>query len=290
MRTPDIAGTSEVKELVARAIAEDIGAGDVTSDALISENETGRAAILARGAYVVAGGGVAALVFQSVDRELRVARQVEDGKVTAAGQTIMAIEGRVRSILAAERVALNFMQRMTGIATLTRRFVELARPHGVDVLDTRKTTPTLRALEKYAVLCGGGVNHRAGLFDRVLMKDNHRAIWRTRGGGSLANAVRAAREKHPGLLIEVEVESEDELRDVLEAKPDWVLLDNMTPEAIARCVKLCGGRCKVEASGGVTLETIEGIAATGVNAVSIGALTHSAPAADLSLELDPPRA
>lgn len=286
MILPDIAGTTDVSELIARALAEDVGAGDVTSDSLVGPDVAGRASIIARGPYVLSGTSVAALVFKTVDRELRVCHAMDDGATTAADQPVMKIQGRVRSILAAERVALNFMQRMTGIATLTRRFVEIAARYGADVLDTRKTTPGLRMLEKYAVLCGGGKNHRIGLFDRVLIKDNHRAIWRSSGGGTLADAVRAARTKHPGLLVEIEVESEDELRDVLAAGPDWVLLDNMTPEAMARCVKICAGSCKIEASGGVTLKTIEAIARSGVNAVSVGALTHSAPAADLSLELD----
>jgi nicotinate-nucleotide pyrophosphorylase (carboxylating) len=202
----------------------------------------------------------------------------------SSGDPILHVEGKARSILAAERVALNFLQRMTGVATLTRQFVQKAKPHGVHVLDTRKTTPLLRALEKYAVLCGGGVNHRMGLYDRVLIKDNHRAFWKRNRKGNLAEAVVAARRRNPGLQVEVEVESENDLKNVLKASPNWVLLDNMPVGRIRRCVQICSGRCKIEVSGGVSLKTIERIAQTGVDAVSIGALTHSAPAADLSLE------
>jgi len=199
----------------------------------------------------------------------------------------VSLEGRARSILAAERVALNFLQRLSGIATLTRRFVEKAGPFGVQVLDTRKTAPTLRVLEKYAVLCGGGSNHRFGLFDRILIKDNHRAAWSRHGAGGLGGAVKEARARFPRHIIEIEVENEDELEQVLPAKPDWIMLDNMPPARLERCVALARGRCKIEASGGVTLDTIEAVARTGVDAVSIGALTHSAPAADFSLEFQP---
>jgi nicotinate-nucleotide pyrophosphorylase (carboxylating) len=172
---------------------------------------------------------------------------------------------------------------MTGIATLTRRYVEQAANPAVQILDTRKTTPTLRSFEKYAVVCGGGTNHRYGLFDRVLIKDNHLEHW-TGGGHDLAGAVTQARQKYPGLLIEVEVDTIEQLRAVLPARPDWVLLDNMPPPVLRKCVKLCAGICKTEASGGVNLKTIRAISATGVDAVSVGALTHSAPSADLALD------
>jgi nicotinate-nucleotide pyrophosphorylase (carboxylating) len=223
-------------------------------------------------------------VFNICDSKLFVHFLAKDGARVSAGDPILRVKGRARSILAAERVALNFLQRMTGIATLTSQFVQKAKPYGVQVLDTRKTTPLLRILEKYAVLCGGGSNHRMGLYDRILIKDNHRAFWKWKRKGSLADAVIAARRRNPGLQVEIEVESENDLKTVLKASPNWVLLDNMPIGRIRRCVQICKGQCKIEASGGVSLKTIERIAQTGVDAVSVGALTHSAPAADLSLE------
>ena len=280
----DISKQREVRELIRRSLQEDIGTVDVTSLAMVGPGDTARAVIVSRGRYVVAGGAIAKLVFSLCDPKLSVRVLVKDGARVSAGDPILHVKGKARSILAAERVALNFLQRLTGIATLTRQFVQKARPHGVHILDTRKTTPLLRMLEKYAVLCGGGVNHRMGLYDRVLIKDNHRAFWKRNGKGSLAEAVAAARRRNPGLQVEVEVESESDLRTVLKASPNWVLLDNMPVGRIRRCVQICGGKCRVEVSGGVSLRTIERISQTGVNAVSVGALTHSAPAADLSLE------
>jgi nicotinate-nucleotide pyrophosphorylase (carboxylating) len=197
----------------------------------------------------------------------------------------MHLSGNARSMLAAERTALNFLQRMSGIASLTRRFADAAGRHGVRILDTRKTTPTLRILEKHAVLCGGGDNHRFGLYDRVLVKDNHRKLWKRGPRPGLQHAVAAARENAPGVLIEVEIEDREDLEAVLGAAPDWILLDNMPLAEMRACVELCRGRCRVEASGGIDLDSIEAVAGTGVDAVSLGCLTHSAPAADLSLEI-----
>ena len=174
---------------------------------------------------------------------------------------------------------------MTGIATLTRQYVDRVKPYGTAILDTRKTTPGLRFLEKYAVRCGGGTNHRFGLFDMILIKDNHRRIWTDERGGDLAAAVAAARAKCPGVAVEVEVESEADLLRALNARPEWIMLDNMSLRDMRRCVRVCAGRCRLEASGGVSLAAVARIAATGVDAISIGRLTHSAPAADLSLEL-----
>lgn len=271
--------------LIGLALAEDLGgAGDATSIALVPEAARARAHILARQACVVAGSEVARRVFARVDPALVCRVRIADGDEAAAGAVLMEIEGPARGLLTAERTALNFMQRLTGIATQTRRFVERAARYGVQILDTRKTTPGLRLLEKYAVRCGGGTNHRIGLFDRVLIKDNHRAFWAGREKRTLADAVRAARTRYPALAVEIEVESEAELRDALAAKPEWILLDNMTPEAMRRCVEIVGGACRLEASGGVTLDTVEALAATGVDAISVGALTHSVRAADLSLE------
>lgn len=275
-----------VLDLIRRALAEDVGTGDVTTLSTVSPTATGRAVILSRGHYVVSGLDVAAAVFAQVDPALRCSCVVADGASVGPDQVLMTIEGPIRGILTGERTALNFVQRMTGIASRTREFTDKVKPYGTKILDTRKTTPTLRVLEKYAVTCGGGTNHRMGLYDMVLIKDNHRRLWQAAGISNLQGAVAAARAKFPGVPVEVEVESEDELRDALRALPEWIMLDNMEPARMKACVAVCARSCKLEASGGVTLATVEAIAATGVDAISIGGLTHSAPAADLSLELE----
>ncbi|MFH0953647.1 MAG: carboxylating nicotinate-nucleotide diphosphorylase [Verrucomicrobiota bacterium] len=287
MKLPDITARREVQDLVRRALREDVGPGDVTSGAVVRVGERAQAFVVSHGKYVVSGGGLAALVFRASRRDLAVRQLVRDGRAVSSGARVLEVRGNARGILAAERVALNFLQHMTGVATLTRRFVEKAGlRRGVRILDTRKTTPGLRILEKYAVLCGGGSNHRRGLHDQVLIKDNHLVLWRRRGRENLADAVRAARRACPGLPVEIEVRTERELKDVLAGSPDWVLLDNMPPDRIRRCVKICRGRCQLEASGGINLNNIEAFARTGVDAISIGAITHSAPAADLSLEFE----
>jgi nicotinate-nucleotide pyrophosphorylase (carboxylating) len=275
-----------VKNLIRRALEEDVGSGDVTTLSVVPETSRGRAVILSRGLYVVSGLDVAAAVFGAVDASLQCRFLAADGDVVKPDQPLMTIEGGIRGILTGERTALNFMQRMTGIASRTREFTDKVKPYGTRILDTRKTTPTLRILEKYAVTCGGGTNHRMGLYDMVLIKDNHRRLWQAAGISNLQGAVAAARAKFPGIPVEVEVESEAELLDALRATPEWIMLDNMEPTRMRECVAMCAGRAKLEASGGVTLTTVEAIAATGVDAISIGGLTHSSPAADLSLELD----
>lgn len=282
----NLAENPVVQDLIGRALAEDIGQGDVTTLSVVPETSRGKAVILSRGNYVVSGGSVAEAVFVRVEPALRCKCLVADGTTVKPDQVLMTIEGPIRGILTGERTALNFMQRMTGIASRTREFVDKAKPFGTKILDTRKTTPTLRILEKYAVTCGGGTNHRMGLYDMVLIKDNHRRLWQEAGISNLQGAVAAARARFPGIPVEVEVESEDELRDALRARPEWIMLDNMPPERMKACVVLCAKRCKLEASGGVSLATVADIAATGVDAISIGGLTHSAPAADLSLELE----
>lgn len=277
---------AEWDDFIRRALTEDLGAaGDVTTQALVGADRCARAVIVARRDYVVAGGALAVRVLRALDAELTAEMHVADGGTVRPGQVLLTVAGRARAILTGERTALNLLQRLTGIATLTAQFVARARPYGVRILDTRKTTPLLRGLEKYAVACGGGTNHRRGLYDMILIKDNHRRLWARDGTMRLADAVRAARAAYPGLPVEVEVESEAELLDAMTAAPEWLLLDNMTPDQLKRCVALCARRCRLEASGGVTLETIEAVAASGVDAVSLGCLTHSAPAADLSLEL-----
>ncbi len=281
---PEVAGRPEVIDLIRRALAEDVGPGDETTRALVPAGAAARAEIVARGACTVSGVAVACEVFRQVDARIACTGLARDGTAVPAGTAVMRVEGPARGLLTAERTALNFMQRMSGIATLTRRYAERAAPHGTAVLDTRKTAPGLRVLDRYAVLCGGGTNHRFGLYDRVLIKDNHRAAWTGRTHLGLAEAVAAAREACPDLDVEVEVDTLSELEDALSAAPDWVLLDNMGCDALRRAVERAAGRVRLEASGGVTLETVGDIAATGVDAVSVGALTHSAPAADLALD------
>ncbi len=283
---PNILADVTVSELIARALAEDLAeAGDTTTNALVPESRMVKARLLTREPCVVAGGPVAQATFAAVDAGITCTVLKADGESAAPGEDILLIEGPARAILTAERTALNFMQRMTGIATLTQAFVERIGERDCTVLDTRKTTPTLRQLEKYSVLCGGGTNHRIGLYDKVMIKDNHRQLWGNGDPDRLDEAVLAARAANPGLEIEIEVENERELISALRGKPEWILLDNMSPEAMASCVAITAGRAKLEASGGVTLETVDAAAASGVDAVSLGCLTHSARAIDLSLEI-----
>jgi nicotinate-nucleotide pyrophosphorylase (carboxylating) len=270
--------------LIVRALEEDLGPDrlDATTVALASEAQ-GTAQLRTREPCRVAGVELAREVFLHVDEQVAVEIALPDGSDAQPGDTLLTVSGKVTSILTAERTALNFLQRLCGVATLTRRFVEAANRPEMALLDTRKTTPGWRALEKAAVVCGGGVNHRMGLYDAILIKDNHVALW---GGGSIADAVQTARHTFPTLKIEVEVDTLEQLEQVLPAQPDWVLLDNMTPEKLKKAVELCDGHCLTEASGGITLETIGTMAATGVDAVSVGALTHAAVAIDLGLDVD----
>ena len=271
--------------LIRAALEEDLGGiGDVTSIALVPEGIPAAAEIVARHPMALAGLPVAAKVFRTVDPAISVTPLAADGDVLSAPAPVLRVEGPARSLLSAERTALNFLQRMCGIATATRRLLDLVPPGSVQILDTRKTLPAYRRLDKYSVACGGGTNHRMGLFDAVLIKDNHLAFWRQNARGTLADAVRAARAAFPALKIELEVDTLDQLREALPARPDWVLLDNMPPALLREAVALCAGACKTEASGGITAETLPAVAATGVTAVSLGALTHSVKAADLALD------
>lgn len=269
---------------VAAALKEDIGTGDATTLALVNPDAVAVGEILAREPCRVAGATVGRAVLQAVDPALMVSIITPDGKDVEKGGVILTIRGRAASILTAERTALNFMQRMCGIATLTSRFVEATRKYGTMILDTRKTTPNLRLFEKYAVVCGGGTNHRFGLYDRVLVKDNHRRLWQGGDPDRLDLAVAAARKAYPQLEVEIEVESVAECVSALRGKPEWIMLDNMGCEMMRECVALCKGIAKTEASGGITLARACEVAATGVDAISLGCLTHSAPAVDLSLE------
>jgi nicotinate-nucleotide pyrophosphorylase (carboxylating) len=265
------------------ALQEDIGPGDITTQYFVAAESTAKARIVVREKAVIAGTKTAMEVFHRVDGAARVNIFCEDGSEVAAGAAIMEIEGLAWSILKAERVALNFLQHLCGVATLTRQFVEAVDGHPAKILDTRKTTPGLRALEKAAVVAGGGHNHRFGLYDMVLVKDNHlRAVTPS----SMAESVRRIREKRPEVQIEVEAENLEQVRAFLEiGHVDIILLDNMKPPQIREAIALGKDKVKFEASGGVTLKSVRRIAATGVDYISVGALTHSARAIDLSLEL-----
>jgi nicotinate-nucleotide pyrophosphorylase (carboxylating) len=264
---------------VRRALDEDRAFEDITTRATVPEAAKGRARLIARDGCVIAGTDVLAATFLEIDASLSISFNVRDGERARAGQTIATIEGSLRSILSAERTALNFMQRLSGEATLTRRFLDAAGPR-VEIRDTRKTTPGLRGLEKAAVRAAGGTNHRATLADAVLIKDNHIAA-----AGGVQAAVKAAKPLE--VPIEVECETLDDVRAAIAAGADEVLLDNMDVETMTRAVEMAkaAGR-RTEASGGITLETAGRIAKTGVDSISVGALTHSAPAVDLSLEIE----
>ena len=258
---------------------------DATSEALVDPEAVATGEIYVKGTgCIVAGATVAKAVFRAVDPRIKVQILRGDGTAVKPHEPILVFRGKARSILAAERTALNFMQRLCATATLTRRFVEATRRYGTLILDTRKTTPGLRVFEKYAVTCGGGTNHRMGMYDRVLMKDNHRRLWRGGDPDELDAAVVAARRRFPRLAVEVEVESLRECASALKAKPEWIMLDNMSIADMKKCVRMCRGISKTEASGGITLERARAVAATGVTAISLGCLTHSAGSVDLSLE------
>ena len=269
---------------IAAALKEDIGDGDVTTESFVSEtlHSTGR--IIARENAVVAGTGAAAEVFRQVDPSTVIEISCRDGDSVVAGDVIIEVRGLARSILKAERVALNFLQRLCGIATLTRQFVDAVGNQLAKILDTRKTTPGLRALEKAAVVAGGGVNHRFGLYDMVLVKDNHLAA---RGGlSSFPDRIRRLRQERPNIRIEVEADDLEQVRAFVEMDGiDVILLDNMTPAQIREAVALKRNNIKFEASGGITLKNVRRVAATGVDYVSIGALTNAARAIDLALEM-----
>jgi nicotinate-nucleotide pyrophosphorylase (carboxylating) len=274
--------TPEVyRELVRQALAEDRGQGDATSAATIPAGTRARGVIVAKSDLVVAGIDVAAEAFRQLDPHAAFQILWGDGSRVQRGEIVANISGDARAMLEAERTALNFLQRLCGIATLTARFVDAAHG-GITILDTRKTTPGFRVLEKYAVVCGGGTNHRHRLDDGILIKDNHKRL-----AGGVGEASARAMRQSGGLQVEVEVETLDELDEALAAGVPRILLDNFTTYDIREAVKRINGRAEIEISGGVTLERIPELATTGAQYVSIGALTHSAPAADLSFELEP---
>lgn len=273
-----------VLELIRIALDEDVGEGDVTSLFFVPEDATSSARIFAKEDGVTAGIEVAAAVFRQVDELLSVRVAKDDGEPFSAGDTLLQIAGSTRSILTAERTALNFLQRLCGVATQTRRYVDAVKPHATKILDTRKTTPGWRLLEKHAVVCGGGTNHRMGLHDMVMVKDNH--LLADDNQADLQKAIDAVKSEYPGMRIELEADTLAQVKRFLELRGiDVLLLDNMTTEIMREAVALANGRVELEASGGVTLERIAEIAATGVDYISSGALTHSVKSVDLSLEL-----
>lgn len=275
----------QVLAAIKSALAEDGAGHDVTTLALVDPDAVVTAHILTRHPCRTAGATVGAKVFKQVDPSLEVDIRAQDGSDIETDGVILSVTGHAASILTAERTALNFMQRMTGIATATRAFVNAVAGTRCVILDTRKTAPGLRLIDKYSVKAGGGTNHRMGLADMVLIKDNHRKLWKGGDPDRLDQAVLAARAKFPGVPVEVEVENFAELRSALEAKPEWIMLDNMPPATMREAVQIVAGRCKLEASGGINADTLRAVAETGVDAISLGCLTHSVKAADLSLEI-----
>ena len=286
---PSIPRLSEeqLDDIIDRALVEDIGPSDATSEILIPPDFCGRAFLLIKARGILAGGEVARRVFLRVDPSLRVEQHIADGAMVKPGDKVVTVSGRVANILKAERVVLNFLQRLSGIASETARYVAKTRGLAVKVTDTRKTTPGLRLLEKYAVRMGGGHNHRFHLGDGILIKDNHLAVLRALGCNLKDAITEATRRALPGLLVEVEVATIEEAWVAVEAGADIIMLDNMSLDEMRRAVSLMPPRVRTEASGGVTLANIRTVAMTGVDIISVGALTHSTRALDISLEFEP---
>ena len=272
---------SPMDAVIRRALEEDMGPGDATTNAIVAPDAMGEAILIARSDIILAGMVLFKRTFLEVDPTLTFLEHYKEGDLAPRGSTVCSVRGRLAAILTGERTALNFLQRMSGIATLTRRYVEKVKGTGAKILDTRKTAPGLRWCDKYAVRMGGGYNHRFGLFDGILIKDNHIAA-----AGAISKAVLLARQGAAHTLgVEVEVEDLDGVKEACGAGADTILLDNMTPSEMKQAVSLINGCALVEASGGITLDTVKEIAATGVNLISVGALTHSPEAADFSLEI-----
>ena len=277
---------AEIHAAVRAALAEDIGPGDATTLATVPATARARARLRAREPLTVAGLALAETAFRELAPEVEIILSARDGQRLEAGATLLTVAGPARALLTAERVALNFLQRLSGIATLTARYVAAVAGTPVKILDTRKTTPGGRRLEKYAVACGGGTNHRTGLYDLVLIKDNHLAALRDAQPNAIAAAVQRARTHYPRLKVEVEADTLVQAGQAADAGADIILLDNMPPDRLREAVRLIAGRSRTEASGGVNLQTVGAIADTGVDYISVGALTHSAPAVDLGLDFD----
>lgn len=272
---------STYRDIVRRALDEDVGAGDITTDATVDAAQRARGVLLVKAPCVLAGLEVAFEAFRQLEATVSITPQKHDGDRCAPGEIAAEVGGTARTLLVGERTALNFLQRLSGVATMARRYVD-ATGGRITVLDTRKTTPTLRALEKYAVRTGGAVNHRAGLYDAFLIKDNH-----VRLAGGVARAVARARAYRPGVPVEIEAQTLEEVDEALRAGADTILVDNMSTSQIRDAVSRTAGRARIEISGGVTLDRIPELAATGADFVSVGALTHSAPAVDISFEIEP---
>lgn len=278
---------AEAKGAVETALAEDLGdRGDITTEVSVPQGIRGAGLIVAQADGVVAGMDAAAMVFSTVDSHLSFEAAVCDGEAVAAGTPLAAVEGAVASILAAERTALNFLGHLSGIATLTSKYVAAAAPYGAAIRDTRKTLPGLRALEKYAVRAGGGENHRLGLHDAILLKDNHLALMGDALAEALKTAVAKARSLRPQVTVEIEAEDLGQVKEALEAGADVIMLDNMDIATIGSAVDLVGGRAKLEVSGGVTLGDVAKIAACGVDWISVGIITQGAPPLDIHLEME----
>ena len=281
----ELTNISQIEQLVDRALAEDLGQGDVTTEALVPDVQQGKGSIVAKAEGIVAGTDVARQVFLKADPQLKVDIFIQDGSEVNPGDVIAKVEGKCAGILRAERVALNFLQHLSGIASETARYVEAVKGLPVQITDTRKTTPGLRALQKYAVAAGGGKNHRVHLGDAILIKDNHLAALRSQGLSMKDIIARAGQQTSDKLKIEIEVKSPREAAEAADAGADIIMLDNMNLDEMRQAVKLIEGRALVEASGGITLDEVRAVAETGVDLISVGALTHSPKALDMSLQL-----
>ncbi len=277
---------AEIRAAVQTALAEDLGSGDATTLATVPKNLTAVALLRAREPLAVAGIQFAEIAFRELSPKIKIEKLLADGARAKSGETLLKISGPAHAILSAERVALNFLQRLSGVATATAQFVEAVHGTKAKILDTRKTTPGWRRFEKYAVACGGGTNHRIGLFDMILIKDNHLAALRNEKPNAIAAAVTRARKQFPKLKVEVEADTLEQVAQAADAGADIILLDNMDLKTLRAAVKIIAGRAQTEASGGVNLKTVRGIAQTGVDFISVGAITHSARAVDIGLDFE----
>jgi nicotinate-nucleotide pyrophosphorylase (carboxylating) len=276
---------ADADRLIALALEDDIGSGDVTCESLIPEEAHLSGSVVFRKRGILSGLWIAERVFKLLHEGIEITTLERDGDDVDQGEVVLTVSGPARAILTAERTALNFLQRLSGVATITHEFVQRVAHTQCHILDTRKTTPGWRRLEKYAVTCGGGTNHRMGLYDRVLVKDNHLALRRALlGEEDWTSMVKSARKVFPDIPVEIEVDTVVQYKSALKASPDWILLDNMSLDDLTECVQCHKGETQLEASGGVTLEAVTAMAETGVDAISVGALTHSVPALDISLD------
>lgn len=274
-----------IKLLISLSLEEDIGGGDATSLSVIPKNLMAKSVLICKEDCVCAGLPVAEAVFKAINKNIGFTPKVLEGERCRKGTVMAVVKGNARSLLTAERTVLNFFQRLCGVATISAKFADAAKGSRTEILDTRKTTPGWRNLEKYAVAVGGASNHRIGLYDRVMIKDNHRELAGMEGPGGIRRSVDKARKAYPKLEIEVEADSLDEVREAAEAGADYILLDNMDNQTMAKAIKINAGRAKLEASGGITLDRIPSIAKLGVDYISAGALTHSAKSIDISMDI-----